>query len=135
MNLNYYIKCSTVQEKVEAVELLSKLTGLLARSVNVASGSRVGEFPYVYVNWERNWIGAKRYDSSFAARGENVLDFKDINRIFLEDGPTRIKLNDQYTAEVSAAGIKVGCQTFSFEKIEELYRAALKFQDKSDTGE
>jgi hypothetical protein len=35
----------------------------------------------------------------------------------------RVVLNDDYTAEVLEGSVKVGCQTFSFDAVEQLYEA------------
>ena len=38
--------------------------------------------------------------------------------------PTRtVRLSDDYTAEVTPEGVKVGCQTFSFEVLDDLFKA------------
>ena len=34
-----------------------------------------------------------------------------------------VRLSDDYTAEVTPEGVKVGCQTFSFEVMDELFKA------------
>ncbi len=39
-----------------------------------------------------------------------------------------VKLNNEYNAVVSTQGIKVGCQEFSFEKLDELVKTASKFR-------
>lgn len=38
-----------------------------------------------------------------------------------------VKLNDQYTAVINENGVLVGCQTFSFDKVEELYKAVKQY--------
>lgn len=40
--------------------------------------------------------------------------------------PAKVKLNDEYTAEILDGKVKVGCQYFTFEAIEELYKATKK---------
>lgn len=40
--------------------------------------------------------------------------------------PAKVKLNNEYTAEILDGKVKVGCQYFTFEAIEELYNATKK---------
>ena len=40
--------------------------------------------------------------------------------------PSKVKLNDEYTAEIQDGKVKVGCQYFTFEAIEELYKQIQK---------
>ena len=44
---------------------------------------------------------------------------------YVDDNPT-LKLSDQYTAKITSEGVKVGCETFSHDKIEELYKLSKK---------
>lgn len=46
-----------------------------------------------------------------------------------EYNPIKIKLNNSYKAIVYSDNIKVGCQTFTFDKIEELYKAVQKMKE------
>ncbi len=41
-----------------------------------------------------------------------------------------VKLNDDYTAEVTKKSVKVGCQTFSHAIVKKLYEASVKMQEK-----
>lgn len=43
----------------------------------------------------------------------------------------RVQLNDSYEADVSKEGIKVGCQEFSHEKLDELHKASLEARGKN----
>jgi hypothetical protein len=46
--------------------------------------------------------------------------------------PILVALNEEHSAIVEPEGVKVGCQTFSFDKIEELYKAVQKFKLESE---
>lgn len=56
-------------------------------------------------------------------------EFGDYQVIWERPVPVKIKLNNSYEALVEADKVKVGCQTFSFEKLEEVYLAAKKLQN------
>ena len=50
---------------------------------------------------------------------------------FILIGSSRlIVLNEEYTAEVSPEGVKVGCQTFPLSVVEELYKAVQEINKK-----
>lgn len=42
--------------------------------------------------------------------------------------PITLKLNDEYNAEISKSGIKVGCQIFTHESIDKLYALSKKMR-------
>jgi len=43
--------------------------------------------------------------------------------------PEKVVLTDEYTAVIDKTGIKVGCQSFSFEKFDELAASVKKIRD------
>ena len=55
-----------------------------------------------------------------------ITDLGDFNKLFsteeyrLPPKKVNVKLNDDYTAEITAEGVKVGCQQFSLVKLAEL---------------
>jgi hypothetical protein len=50
---------------------------------------------------------------------------------FILTGSNRsVVLNEEYTAEVSPGGVKVGCQTFPLSIVEELYKAVQEVSKK-----
>ena len=53
-----------------------------------------------------------------------IYPFEEISGQLVSDlfTPLTLKLNNEYTAEVTTEGVRVGCQMFSFEQVEELYK-------------
>lgn len=60
----------------------------------------------------------KQYDKN-AITFEQFFEYCDNWR---EYQPKKLKLNDEYTAEILDGRIKVGCQYITFERIKELYQ-------------
>lgn len=67
---------------------------------------------------------------SFRGSLENIFEnhVVSLEYFFNIKAPTRVVLNEKYTAEITPEGIKVGCQTFSFETLKELYNAVKVFK-------
>ena len=75
------------------------------------------DYPYVVVYHNRRKISGYTYQQEY-----KIVSFVDIFNIQPEK-MVNVILNNEYTAEVSENGIKVGCQTFSLEIVEKLVAA------------
>ncbi len=106
----------TVEECLEDNELTDKM---------------VGEWPYITANISRKEISGFRMAQSAYTSFESIGDF--IKYIIDNQcpPPINVKLNSGYTAIVSSANVTVGCQTFSFDSITELYEAVVKMTKDS----
>jgi len=74
--------------------------------------------------------GKCNYRAGLKTQKGAYLDLDCVTRIYPpEEKKTTVQLNDEYSAEILEDGdIKVGCQTFTFDKLEELYNAAKEKQ-------
>lgn len=63
-----------------------------------------------------------------AFRFNESMVFEDGWIIYNPKKPVEVVIDKQYTAEISENGIKVGCTTFSFEKLKELNEGVKKFE-------
>ena len=99
---------------------------------------------------ERTWCMLDSYNEDLQKEGMYVGDivevysskssnkdrgsFSTLHRslIWKRKETVQVKLNSEYTAEVdrSSQTVKVGCQTFQFKKIEQLYKAIKNEQNK-----
>jgi hypothetical protein len=132
LNTNIRIKVKTNAEKLAALYILAK--GFNLKVGQEAERLALGGIK-VNVNavCGGEYVGISSFCCEAISAYENainltVFDFCDIDKAIeaIKDTPIIVKLNDEYDAEVSKAGIKVGCQNFPLEVARKLNEAALK---------
>jgi len=84
---------------------------------------------YPYLLWDRNQLTQVGVNYG----PYNLIDCVSLEEFFshfFESSVTSIKLTDQYSAEIKAFSIKVGCQIIDFDTIEQIYSKMLELQGK-----
>ena len=134
VNTGYYdnieerlLQDSTISAKLE-VNLVAKTMNIMEALQALKDGKKITGFEFgkgEYIYADENGI-IRDEDGTECTIG-------DIDNIFIKDMmeyipkvEVEVSLNDEYTATVTSEGVKVGCQTFSLDKIEELVQAAKK---------
>jgi hypothetical protein len=104
------------------VELLNDQFNLLEALIRLQKGKRVRR-----VEWGQNKYIVKKGNHIV---WDNLITKIDLSNDLTDGGweehslrEIEVKLNNEYIAVVSKDGVKVGCQTFGLEKIEELAKA------------
>jgi hypothetical protein len=117
----------------EVVEMLRAL----ARKKNIRSSvptvaEQVGFVciePGGCLGWMRGGDDGEHSINWFAKNGyKPVMLDKFIENILSYNSSIKIEISSQYTAEISKDSIKVGCQTISFEKFDEIAAAVEKMR-------
>lgn len=129
--MNLKIKTNTKSEKRSAIILLSKLTGATISDYYLDDVDEVCHnmdmnHPYVY-------ISDNEITASVQPFGDNVYDYATQlpEIIYLLMNPKKeyvVKDVGDYTAEITEEGIVVGCQTISFEKLQEIVDKVSEFK-------
>lgn len=124
---NIAIRVNTWQEKLVAMSVLSCLSG-----VPVSSGTfqetlekkSIHGYSLVGMSTKLTSLTSKEAQLHIdgVCRADKVIDIKDLYTLF-ESRKIEVQLSQDYKAEITNQGVKVGCQTFSFEKIDELNAA------------
>lgn len=84
-------------------------------------------YPYLY--WEAGSLTQTRDPRSGTKNTVETVD-EFLNHFFvLSDKTVTVTLNENHTAVISQEGIQVGCQTFTFEAIEELHSKMQDFKN------
>lgn len=135
MNLKF--KC---KNNIERVTLVLKLKDLGWGTINVDWDSAsenfdFEEYPYVNIDDETDetpniYLISKDYTADNGTPIKEVKKLKDILIKYEKRKEIKVTLNSQYIAIVKKDHVKVGCQTFSFEKVEELYNAIEEYKKK-----
>lgn len=84
---------------------------------------------YPYLLWDHSQLiqVAESYSQHDLINCNSLEEFFSY---FFESLVPIIKLTDEYSAEIQANKIKVGCQTISFEAVERVYVKMLELRDK-----
>ncbi len=77
---------------------------------------------FIYLKDERFYSNVGSYDYTLSSLDEN--GWEEYTLIDIE-----IKLNNEHTAIISQDGVKVGCQVFPLDKVQELYDAVQKVKE------
>lgn len=125
MNKKVCIKVNSITEKMAAVFLLSQAYDI--KPATDYQDSLLPGFWWVKPDYSNAIINASATEPSY--QHYHVIDFSpDLTpekiRKMLE--VKVIRLNNEYSAEVSKGKVKVGCQTFPIEKIQEILDAHSK---------
>lgn len=122
LNTNVRIKVNSNAEKLAALEILSEVYGLPVCEVskrlaldgikNNSGGVSGGDL----IGPDHNGIDGYSFSSDF------TFNFSEIDKAieFIKGKKVEVKLNDEYTAEVTKTEIKVGCQTFPISVLDAL---------------
>ena len=89
------------------------------------------EFPYMI--WDEEEITASRTSTNFNDGEIHVNTFEEFIAYFegTQAMQTKVRLNGSYRAIINLdKTIKVGCETFTFEKMHELYKAMTDIESK-----
>lgn len=127
-NSQIRIKVNSNAEKLAALTVLARAFNLPIGDVSQRMALEGIDRGYTLVNGG-NYISidADNVVSAYAGPGNQNFEFADISKAIeaLKSSPGVIEvvLNDEYTAEVSNAGVKVGCQTFPLSVIDDLSKA------------
>ena len=105
-------------EKRIALFVLAKLCDLVVPQELVDAGDT--SYPYVNVNNS----GVTGSCSSKDCFDRKVIDFSELGNYLMEEKPRKVKLNDEYTAEVTRNEVTVGCQKFPISVIKDIVKAA-----------
>ncbi len=136
---NPIIRLNTSAEQIQLYRLLyamgykydDKPTVEKCLEDNELTDKMVGEWPYITANISRKDISGFKGEQSGYTSFESIGNF--IKYIIDNQCPPPIvvKLNTGYKAVVSSENVTVGCQTFSFDSIKELYGAVVKMTKDS----
>jgi hypothetical protein len=129
--MNLKIKTNTKSEKRSAIILLSKLTEATISDyylddVDEVSHNMDMSHPYVY-------ISDNEITASVQPFGDNVYDYATqlpeiIDLLMNPKKEYVVKDVGDYTAKITEEGIVVGCQTISFEKLQEIVDKVSEFK-------
>ena len=129
--MNLKIKTNPKNEKRSAIILLSKLTGVNISDFYLVDEGEVShnmDMNHPYVHISDNEITA-----SVQPFGDNVYDYSTqlpeiIDLLMNPKKEYVVKDVGDYTAEITKEGIVVGCQTISFEKLQEIVDKVAEFK-------
>lgn len=99
----------------------------LCIATSLQKNKRLNQKDYPYLGWD-GW-NITRFQNHTGDIGVSIEEF-----ILFMKGKGKqpyqetLKLNDEYTAEITKEGVKVGCNYFSHKLIENLYKLSLKVQ-------
>ena len=85
-------------------------------------------YPYLFWSGDSHYISQTSDPNNKDVSETEVFEFL---KHFIEYGKPKFKMfdiSDDYKAKVSAENVKVGCQTVSFELLEEIYTTMLEFR-------
>lgn len=124
----FVVICKNITERSIAMHSCSRILNIKISEETITDEWSERDFErYPSIRVGNALISA--YDSNQGCAGNGIVKFTELAD-FLSSlkKQIEIKLNDEYTAVVSKNFVQVGCQTFSWEKIEEVYKAIQKIK-------
>lgn len=115
------IRPANLAEKAAAREFMEMLTGTKA-DLNQCDN----DYPSYVVYHEGEIYGWSGVIGTPVEK-RKIIDFSQIHTLFLEK-MVKIKLNDEYTAEVTKNGIQVGCVKISFDIFDQISKAVAELR-------
>lgn len=92
----------------------------------------LGFIPYSYETISYEWfcfyLDKDITGSNKPVESVPVVELYDLMEVLENAKKRMVKLNEEYTAQITKDGIKVGCQTISFEAFENLVKAVKEFK-------
>jgi hypothetical protein len=130
MNNNYQnvrIHIHNQEEKLAALEFLSKMSGLPINVIvleETKQNENIAKFNYV--NISDGEVGA-----NMEMGNADIFEFSNIHTLLTrtESVSISVKLSDGYTAVVKKSGVVVGCQKFSWDAMDRLFKAIKKVRE------